>query len=111
MSPRELSGQAHAVAQQMRTFKARSSYDSQLSLVYYDRLEGSGGGWTKNRFDDWRNEELVKRANLRTVYESDARKVIATANRLREAMVNHLIPSDHIPDDTTRAAWFTETGR
>jgi hypothetical protein len=100
MTPSELSEQASSLANLMRSLTfAYSNQDRNIDNFYFDRLQGMGVRWTQQQRNDWLAEEKRKRAQLQADYEPRALKLIANANRLREVMLDKIIPSESPRDE------------
>jgi hypothetical protein len=107
MSSAELATKARVIAHQMRACLQNYQYqDNELSMIYYDHLEGQGSGMTAKDKREWKEEEGKKRNDLKLQYEAFARIIIAAANRIRAQMVKFVGPLQSTPDDANRAPWF-----
>jgi hypothetical protein len=108
MSIKEIVFTADSAEKQMRDYQQRYSYeDSQISLRYYDHLEGQRWHMTPKEIKDWTAEEEQKRLELGRKYEPGAQQIIANANRIRAEMLGRLFPSDRATiADSKSDAWF-----
>jgi hypothetical protein len=105
MPPEELADKARAAARQMRVYRESYAFqDQEIATRYDDRIES--GTMTPKETKQWEKEEQGKRAALRATYEADAKKIIATANRLRAEMVKRLAPSERYQQDEVKTTWF-----
>jgi hypothetical protein len=107
MSTSELSERAYSLANVMRALGSLyANQDTQIDLVYYDRLEGHANEWSKQRQENWIEEEARKRSEWRAYNEPRAEKLIRSANRLRIAMLDKIDGSDKLLADEKVKSWF-----
>jgi len=107
MLSKDLADHAHEAAKQMEDLLQRYIYeDNQIANEYEDYRIDHAATMTSQQISNLRKQETKKRTHLRMVYEVEAKKAIAIATRLRAEMVKRLVPSNRIPDDTSRANWF-----
>ncbi|HTE88189.1 MAG TPA: hypothetical protein VK639_04480 [Terriglobales bacterium] len=107
MSPKELAGHTRDVLMQMDAFFGRYMVeDNDLGNRYFERTHPGWSAVTPKERQQLEMEEMNQRADLKRVYESEIKKTIVTANRLRAEMVTRLVPAERSQDDTIKAAWF-----